>query len=82
MIVCENKKGGIEMAVKVIKYGNKRRTNCEYCESLLEFTKEDIKSVQTGMNDWEWQIVCPVCGEKITIKENITIKELLGGGRK
>lgn len=36
--------------VKVIRYGNKRRVTCGVCESFLEYEKEDVKTVQTGMN--------------------------------
>ena len=55
--------------VTEIKYGPKRRIKCKHCESILEFEKEDIKSVQTGYNEYENQIHCPVCGETITVKE-------------
>ncbi|MEZ3491555.1 MAG: hypothetical protein K1W38_04430 [Lachnospiraceae bacterium] len=55
--------------VTVIKYGPKRRIKCKHCESILEFEKEDIKSVQTDYNEYENQIHCPVCGETITVKE-------------
>ena len=53
--------------IKVIKYGKKRRVLCEHCESLLEFEKEDIKTVQRGMNEWEKQIICPVCDMPVSI---------------
>ena len=55
--------------VTVIKYGPKRRIKCKHCESILEFEKEDIKSVRTGCNEYENQIRCPVCSEKITVME-------------
>ncbi len=55
--------------IKVIKYGKKRRALCEHCESLLEFEKEDIKTVQTGMNEWEKQITCPVCDTPVSVEE-------------
>lgn len=55
--------------IKVIKYGKKRRALCEHCESLLEFEKEDIKTVQTGMNEWEKQITCPVCDTPVSVRE-------------
>ena len=52
--------------IKVIKYGKKRRVLCEHCESLLEFEKEDIKTVQRGLNKL---IICPVCDMPVSIKE-------------
>ncbi len=55
--------------IKMIKYGKKRRVLCKNCESLPEFEKEDIETIQTGMNEWEKQIVCPVCDKTISIKE-------------
>lgn len=53
--------------VKVIKYGQKRRVTCSYCGSLLEFGQDDLKTVQTGMNEYEDQIKCPVCDEAVTV---------------
>lgn len=32
------------MAVKIIKYGDKRRIICPTCGSLLEFSVEDVRS--------------------------------------
>ena len=49
--------------VKVIKYGKKRRVVCEHCGALLEFEENDLKTVQTGMNEYERQIKCPACNE-------------------
>lgn len=37
------------MAIKVIEYG-KRTTRCNYCESKLQYEKEDVETMQTGMN--------------------------------
>lgn len=54
------------MAIKVIEYGN-RNVKCSYCESKLQYEKEDVKTMQTGMNEWQSYIVCPVCEEKIYV---------------
>jgi len=54
--------------VKVIRYGNKRRVTCGSCDSFLEYEKEDVKTVQTGMNEWEGEIICPNCREKVRVK--------------
>lgn len=54
------------MAIKVIEYG-KRTVKCSYCESKLQYEKEDVKTMQTGMNEWQSYIVCPVCEEKIYV---------------
>lgn len=53
--------------VKVIRYGEKHRITCEVCGALLEFEKDDVKSVQTGMNEYEQRIECPVCNEAVTV---------------
>lgn len=53
--------------IKVIKYGNKRRVTCRECGSLIEYEKEDMKTVRTGMNEWKKEIECPVCQEKIEV---------------
>ncbi len=54
--------------VKVIRYGNKRRVTCGVCESFLEYEKEDVKTVQTGMNEYEGEIICPNCREKVRVE--------------
>ena len=53
--------------VKVIKYGQKRRVTCEKCGAVLEYDKEDVKTIQAGMNEYERQIICPVCNENVNI---------------
>ena len=62
------KKEMMDMAVRVIRYGDKRRTMCAYSSSLLEYEKEDVKTVQTGMNEWEGEIICPNCRERVRVK--------------
>lgn len=57
------------MAVKVIRYGSKRRVTCNYCGSLLEYDKEDIKRRAVGMNELEAKIVCPNCQESVTVQD-------------
>lgn len=52
--------------VKVIRYGEKRRITCKVCGALLEFKEDDLKTVQTGINEYEQQIECPACGETVT----------------
>ena len=56
--------------VKVIKYGQKRRVTCEVCGALLEFEKDDVKTVQMGMNEYEQQIECPACNETVKINQD------------
>ena len=53
--------------IKVIEYGRKRRVTCGNCGALLEFEKEDIKTVQVGMNEYEQQIMCPACNEAVKV---------------
>lgn len=55
------------MAVKIIKYGDKRRIICPTCGSLLEFSVEDVRSTQTGMNEYDYVIECPNCKEEVKI---------------
>ena len=54
--------------VKVIRYGQKRRVTCKNCGALLEFEQEDLKTTQTGMNEYEQQIECPACREILEVK--------------
>lgn len=56
------------MAIKVIEYG-KRNVKCSYCGIKLQYEKEDVKTMQTGMNEWQSYIVCPVCEEKIYVND-------------
>ena len=60
------KKGNV-MAVKVIEYG-KQRVKCDKCESALEYEKEDIETMQTGMNEYQNKIICPVCNNTIYVR--------------
>ena len=53
--------------VKVIKYGQKRRILCQTCGAFLEFKEDDLKTVRTGMNEYEQQIECPACGETVVV---------------
>lgn len=59
----------VMMAVKVIKYGSKRRVTCGCCESLLEYEKDDMETVRTGMNEYESSIICPNCHEAVRVKQ-------------
>lgn len=54
--------------VKVIRYGQKRRIVCDNCGALLEFDQDDLKTAQTGLNEFEQQIECPACNETVIIK--------------
>ena len=55
------------MAVKVIRYGDKRRVMCGYCGSLLEYERGDSVIVQTSINEYEREIECPNCREKVRV---------------
>lgn len=59
---------GDGMAVKVIRYGSKRRVTRHVCGSFLEYEKEDVETVQTGMNEYEGEIICSNCREKVRVK--------------
>lgn len=53
--------------VKVIKYGQKCRVTCSHCGALLEFERDDTKTAQTGMNEYERQVECPACNESVKV---------------
>lgn len=59
--------GGEESMVKVIRYGQKRRITCNYCGALLEFEEDDLKTIQTGINEYERMIECPACNESVKV---------------
>lgn len=56
--------------IKVIKYGPKHRVMCGNCRSILEYEDSDTQTVQMGMNEWEKYINCPVCDEKIRVRDS------------
>ena len=49
--------------VRVIKYG-RRKIKCENCDSLLEYTQSDVKSLE-GSFTYAKYIECPVCENAI-----------------
>lgn len=53
--------------VKVIEYGQKRRETCAICGAILEYGKNDVKTIKIGMNEYEQQIICPVCDEVVIV---------------
>ncbi len=55
------------MAIKVIEYG-KKRVKCDNCECILQYEKSDVRITQRGINEWQSEITCPVCGNKIDVK--------------
>lgn len=63
----ENQDSEGEELVKVIKYGQKRRATCENCGAILEYEKDDIKTIQIGMNEYGQHIVCPACNENVEV---------------
>lgn len=54
--------------VQVIKYGPKRRVKCTHCKSILEYEKEDIKPIQTYINEFTYKITCPVCDNPVYVE--------------
>lgn len=53
--------------IKVIAHGLKRICTCDKCGSKLIYEKEDVKHVQVGMNEYDYEIQCPDCGEKVNV---------------
>lgn len=58
-------------AVKVVRYGSKRYVTCGSCGSFLEYEKEDARTVQTGMNEYEKEVVCLNCHETVRVKGQV-----------
>lgn len=58
--------------VEILKHGNKKIIECTLCGAKLRYSKEDEK--QETVQDtptysyFKSYVVCPDCGEKITIK--------------
>lgn len=53
--------------IKVIKHGNKRATECSECGCVFEYEKEDVKTSQTGYNDYEYYLYCPDCRKLLLV---------------
>ncbi len=68
MSIFRKRKGVVIMAVKIIRHGRKQYVTCGFCDAFLEYEKEDVKTVQTGMNEYESEIICPNCREKVRVK--------------
>jgi len=56
--------------ITVIKHGTKKAVDCTCCGSKLMYEREDVKTDQTGMNEYEKYILCPVCKEKIRVGDS------------
>lgn len=51
-----------------VKNDQKCRITCSNCGALLEFEKDAIKNVRTGVDVYEQQIVCPACNEIVSVQ--------------
>jgi len=45
--------------ITVIKYG-KQFATCDKCYSVIEFENEDVGMIQTGINECDRVVKCPV----------------------
>lgn len=54
--------GEKSIVIKIIKAGDKKREVCISCSCIFTYEKEDVKSVQSGMNEYEHTVTCPCCG--------------------
>lgn len=53
--------------IKVISEPEAWRVSCHGCGRQLEYTAEDVKEVQTHMNEFSKYIECPKCGKRIQV---------------
>lgn len=62
--------------VKVIKMGDNERTRCEYCNAVLEFSRQkDVKRGEKFYTTYDFMIdlrafeyiKCPACGNKTEV---------------
>lgn len=51
--------------IKVIKHGTKRTAVCEKCGCIFSFEEEDINTVHMGMNEYQNEVPCPECGNRV-----------------
>lgn len=58
--------------IEVLEHGNKTVIDCPLCGAKLRYSKNDIKQEEIfrSQRDSYFQkyIICPDCGEKVTIK--------------
>ena len=59
--------------VEVLERGNKTIVNCTLCGAKLRYAKGDIKQEEIFRRQrdsyFQKYIICPDCGEKVTIKQ-------------
>lgn len=49
-------------------------TTCEKCETKFSYENEDVCAQQTGMNEYDRYVCCPVCGTQVRIKNRFSRK--------
>lgn len=53
--------------IRIIKQGKKRVVQCSHCDCVFEYEKEDILTIQVGMNEYTNFVPCPCCGNKVVV---------------
>lgn len=53
--------------ITVIKHGKRKFMYCNICNCEFTYEKEDITSMQSGINEWEYYVKCPDCGNKLMV---------------
>lgn len=53
--------------ITVIKHGKRKFMYCKECGCEFTYEKEDIMSIQSGINEWEYSVKCPDCGNKLMV---------------
>ena len=54
--------------VRVIKKGSlEKRTKCYKCGSELGYFPSECRRQQSHMQEWQYFITCPVCGDEICV---------------
>ena len=55
------------MAIKIIRHGVKKTVECPNCTCLFEYEKEDVSTIKTGHNEYDYYVLCPDCLNKVDV---------------
>lgn len=57
------------MAIKIIRHGILRESECFNCGCIFSFEKEDVKKELIHISEYVTYVECPECGAKNTVGE-------------
>lgn len=65
----------------IIKPGKIKVITCPRCECVFSYENEDVKNVQTGIQEYENRVTCPQCEYEMNTDTLNSIQQYLGDVR-